>query len=426
MQQVSSSLLEHICNCGDSGTDQPLHDMSVCVQTGRGLTDSDPAWFCSPRPVVKRMRTEPKCEKATTQNRQSPTCIVIDIDEPSKVVSTPNSKPANNTIELVLMELSRVERTRRGNSVMARAIMCAKIQDVYSDLVRDRIFMCSDIRNHPHQQRFLKSSGEDPMGVLAAAQAIIRHAYRGELAENELIPSGHWGLSKHCRHFMAAALFLAYKAKTEDTWGRDDSIPRRVLSKFVTHSEYDDTVPSSRFATFLTHAEMQLLKQLPIHILMECNVHSVVEAHLGVLVERGVMGYSCAFATLSCLGITLNEISTMQTHDSLSQFHGQHHMKVVANGMLCASIACVRQCKFVDKHHLPSDDALRFNADALGVAECTLNALIKHRVVLKHIPPAEFFVRELVTSYALACAHSSVSTAKKLAQTLGANTEVPI
>ena len=264
------------------------------------------------------------------------------------------------------------------------------------------------------------------MGVLAAAQAIIRHAYRGELAENELVSGGHWGLSRHSRHFMAAALFVAFKAKTEDTWNRDESIPKHVLSKFVTHQEYDDKAPSAKFATFLTHAEMQLLKQLPIHILMEFNVHSVVEAHLGVLVERGVMGYSCVFAILSCLGIMLNEISTVHTHDYLSGFHGQHPMRVVANGLLCASMACVVQCKHVDKHHLPRDDALRFDADALGVAECTLNALVRHKVFLKHVPPGELLVRELVKSSVLARAHSSVSVAKRLADTLGENAEVPI
>lgn len=334
--------------------------------------------LCFIQPPYPLSRKSMEVKLKSKRPRILPKTSITVIEEPlSTQTCTTQEK---NTILPILMPLPAMRLSTVGSSseaIMARSLMCEHIIRAYSRLVDNGTFCQTNICPDCNSTSFLAHPIEDPLGVLAAATSVIRHAYKGDSAAKELQSGSHFNLSKDARHFMAAALFISYKAKTEDTWRASANIPKLVLTPFITAGDYCDKVSNARLAKYLTEAEVLLLCELPIHTLIEFNAHSVVEVHLWELVARGVIGKTCAFAALSACGIMLNQIVSLSKKDLLSELQSAYPMHVVANGLLRASLGCVATSNEVDKADLPTPDTLSFSKSALFIAESLLNSLCK-------------------------------------------------
>jgi len=185
-------------------------------------------------------------------------------------------------------------------AITARRLMAIHLQRVVVDFCDQKsFFKLSDVEMPKAQTFLFLSQAEDPMGVASAAIAILRAFYSGNTAVRVLDRGKHMGLKLECRQYMAAALFLAYKAKSEDLWA-GGYMSRAVMCAFVTRQEFPDDEACEALAPILCASEMELIMSLPIARLLEHDLYGEIEERLIELKKQKVVDDLSSMAVLSC------------------------------------------------------------------------------------------------------------------------------
>lgn len=263
-----------------------------------------------------------------------------------------------------------------------RAQMAKRVKAVYCDFVREGSFMFTDV----HDKRgFLTTPHEDPMGVIAAAISITRAIYTSDTAADVFRPGMYTSLEHDARCNMAAALFIAYKCKSEDSW-QGGCMPKAMMSRFVTEIEYPDHYAQSKMPRLLAQAEVNLLSRLPILSLVDCNIHSTVEMQLTQMIKDKLLTATASAAVLSCFGY-YHELVTCHTETELVEESCATY-SIDATGMAFIAIgaASILSCTCFDHEDIPSTN-FKFTDAAGAIASRILSAAVRKDIDRSDIPP---------------------------------------
>lgn len=261
------------------------------------------------------------------------------------------------------------------DAIMVRSLMARHVRTIYREFCSQGSFMYTDI----YESRGLLSTPmEDPMGVCVAAVSILRAFYTDERARDIFRPGMFMNLHPQARHYMAAALYLAYKAKSEDSW-QGGTMTRAVLSRFVTELEYPDAFSRRRMAEIVVEAELNLLNELPILSLLDANIHSVIEYQLGLLMKEPepVVTPTAAIAILSAFGIHYATVSADTETELVEEMCEKHSIGEVAMAFVAVGAALMQGCPSVfDKGDIPGSN-LHFSCTSLQIAKRIIAATVR-------------------------------------------------
>lgn len=281
--------------------------------------------------------------------------------------------------------------------IRARSLITKHIRQVYMDFVCEGHFMFTDVFDR--NCGLLTTPAEDPMGVVAAATAIMRYHYADAYAKNILRPGMYMELSSDVRHYMAAALFLAYKAKSEDTWS-GGMMTRAVLARFVTDLEYPNDESRMRMARFVMQAEVNLLKCLPILSLVDGNIHGVVERQLSHLMQTNLLTPTACMAVLSCMGYYYHHVTAVNDTEAVEELCTTHGMNEVASAFVqigALSIPCATTFKAED---VP-DHRLCFSAASTQCALRIVQAVVHTDFDRTHLPSSSVHLQAMTCRLAV-------------------------
>ena len=225
------------------------------------------------------------------------------------------------------------------DAITARALFSRQLLVVYTALVKRGLFSFTDINSG-----VVKTTGEDSMGVVTAACSIIRFYYSGDRAALAYDPHSHMGLSIESRHLLAAALFLAYKMKSEDTW-RNGQMAYHVLSMFVTALEYPTEDAKRRMPEVVMRTEAILLAQAPVHSLVDGNIASVVEHQLDHLLKKKILTEAVCISILSLLGHVHYRLTAVVDTELIETLCAEFGMHDVACSFVKLCIEITNSCK---------------------------------------------------------------------------------
>ena len=272
---------------------------------------------------------------------------------PSSVIDVESPSVKEQRTSCIILRPSAVFPTvaapsRSAGAIQVRAMMAEQIRKVYVSFVSEGHFQFTDMFE---QKGLMQCPTEDPMGVVAAAVAIVHYVYNGPEAEDAHAPGMHMHLTRDARHYMAAALFLAYKAKSEDSWHKGN-MPAVLLSRFVSELEYQlggygrvyQDLRATKMSRALTECEFHILDRLPTFSLLDFNFQCVFEHQIERLMTpsmsaggTAVLSSKAGIAIMSCFGFYYQELLTDRKSESVE-------LHVQERGLQETSAACVAFC----------------------------------------------------------------------------------
>lgn len=311
----------------------------------------------------------PRGKRQSSPLTTSPTTVTA---QPSCKSSRSTNASPNSSLTFTQIDM---EPATDPDAIQARALMAKYIYRVYVDFVAQGHFMYTDV---PDQRGLLTSPIEDAMGVMAAAIAMVRAIYHGNTAAEKLKPGMHMSLDKETRHYMAAALFIAYKAKSEDSW-KGGSMTRALLSRFVTELEYPDAYSRMQMARIIVQAEANILLLLPTLSLVDGNIHSMVEHRLAEMMNmadskgKQMMPTTAAVAVLSLFGYYYNLVTVHTDTELIERISTTYSMMDAAMGFVAVGAASVAIAPTFEDCDRPSKE-LKFSRNSVNAAVCIVSA----------------------------------------------------
>jgi len=203
-------------------------------------------------------------------------------------------------------------RSRQARTLRVQAAQL--MHTAFCTLVRQGTFMWTDIDEGQASGRIsvgrmiMCSPEQDPMGVLAAALHIMRYALTDAYLELN-------ALSRSVRYRLAAILMVAYKLKSDGWWSPRALLSMGLIECFLCPTDVGpwevDREERERHEQLL-HAEEAALvaSALPLHALVEDNVHSAAELALARLITGGQI--HAPHATLALSTVHFYLASAMQ------------------------------------------------------------------------------------------------------------------
>jgi len=232
------------------------------------------------------------------------------------------------------------------DAIEARLIMAREIRSVYINLVVSQTFISTDVFDN---EGMLENPLEDPMGVVATAVTTMRLVYPGDKAASALKPGSYMTLETECRCYMAAALFIAYKAKSEDCWV-GGSMAEFVLSKFLSKKDFNGNgVDCFKKAEILTNYEVKLLKQYPMFSLIDSNVYSMVECLLWKFMHASSLTRTTVLTILSVFNFYYTLcVTSKSSSEIIETFYSTYGISPIPMGFIIIGALSVDIC---DNHN---------------------------------------------------------------------------
>ena len=356
------------------------------------------------------------CSAMGTSTASSPTTVTID---PATDISDDPSIP-RGTAATVVPELTSCLISKPASdidSISARALIAKHIRRVYRDFVCEGCFMFTDVFDR--SCGLLTTPMEDPMGVVAAAITIMRYYYTDKEAKSALRPGMHMGLCPEVRHYMAAALFMAYKAKSEDSWN-GGTMTRAVLSRFVSKDEYPNERARSRMAGLVFQAEGNLLIALPILSMVDSNIHGVLEHQLAYLMkpnpetsETPLLTPTACMAILSLFGCFYQLLTESTDTELVEELCAEFGMRDVALAFVqlgAYAIQCALSFERVDR----PDSRLQFGCTTSLCAMRIIAAAVRKDFDRSYMPFSSIHLNAMTCRASILSIQAKVQLAARM------------
>ena len=260
-------------------------------------------------------------------------------------------------------------------AVKARRIMCIKIYMVYIELCSLSSF-CSRNVFETGASEFVFNPIIDSMGVCSSACEILRTIYAGDEAEIAFDELQYLHLTLECRVNMAAALFLSYKLKTEDSWSDRSGIAKFVLSKFVSASEFSSQRSFANMSSLMTNTELNLINYLNIHTISEFNVFHLVEYKMEYLLGEKLVTPLASAMAMSVASFYIYFYRCVTHTEMLELLAKSLGMDTVVLALVVISIASLASSFTVDVHNLPKAHRIGFDENSMRTAKTILEARV--------------------------------------------------
>lgn len=293
------------------------------------------------------------------------------------------------------------------DAIKARSLMAQNLYRIYAEFVQAGNFMFTDIFD---KSGLLTSPMEDPMGVVTAAVSIMRAFYPEDQARDVLEHGQFMSLDIETRHYMAGALFLAYKAKSEDSW-KNGMMTRAVLSRFVTEIEYPTKDSHLKMAPLVVQAEKNILMELPTLSIVDANLHSVIEVQLAYLNQgpKPILSSTASLAVLSCYGRYFHLLTAITDTELLEELCAEFGSADVGMAFVELGVASMHGAQTFEDTDLP-DNRLRFNCNSSICALRMLEVALKTGFD-KSYKMASPHIRQLISHHTLLAAQSCLKNA---------------
>lgn len=260
-------------------------------------------------------------------------------------------------------------------AVKARRIMCIKIYMVYIELCSLSSF-CSRNVFETGSSEFVFNPIIDSMGVCSSACEILRTIYAGDEAEIAFDELQYLHLTLECRVNMAAALFLSYKLKTEDSWSDRSGIAKFVLSKFVSASEFSSQRSFANMSSLMTNTELNLINYLNIHTISEFNIFHLVEYKMEYLLGEKLVTPLASAMAMSVASFYIYFYRCVTHTEMLELLAKSLGIETVVLALVVISIASLASSFTVDVHNLPKAHRIGFDENSMRTAKTILEARV--------------------------------------------------
>lgn len=344
----------------------------LATSSTHDLKNAELTHFYHPDNICSSPPFKRHCSPSTSVNSSPATVISVPppTPPPPSISATIIHIPINRIVNKPAMDFA---------AIAARNAMAKYMRRVYIDFVLAGTFMDSDVDDS--KKGLLMSPEEDPMGVVAAAISIMRSLYSGDSAKDVHCKEKFMQLELCARHYMAAALYIAYKAKSEDTW-KGGIMSRAIFSRFVTREEYPTAFSRVGITATLVRAEYSLLNALPVFSLIDGNIQSAVESQLDVMMQTSETGEAplvtetASFAVLACFGYYYHVVTCVTDTELVEELCAEHGIGVVAMAFVEIGLASMIASQHFKPHELP-DARLVFNRLTSMCALRIISAAVK-------------------------------------------------
>ena len=245
-------------------------------------------------------------------------------------------------------------------AIHVRKTIAIKIYSVHAEMCGSsaftsrNIFVCG-------AAPFLVHPCCDSMGVASTACEIIRMLYSGNGAHVAFSEGDYLNLSIDCRVKMAAALFLAYKIKSEDTWNAGSRVAQFILGRFVTTREFSTQTMLSKMAAVLTKAEFEILQTLQIHRLSEYNLAALFDYKLTHLLQQELITPLAASMCISVSSFYINFFRCVTQTEFLETMCEKFGIDSVALSLLVVATSTLMSSFIVDFPNIPKSSSFTFD-----------------------------------------------------------------
>lgn len=257
----------------------------------------------------------------------------------------------------------------------ARKLICSLLYRAFFDLCKNGTFGVRDIFEK-NTTEYVGHPYQDSTGVVFAANEIMRALVTDKNAYMAIDTMAFQSLSFQVRIQAAAALFLAYKTKMEESWSKGANIIPRVVCKFVTSMEYKSGNVEESVHKTISETELSIMQTLPTYSLMELNICTMVEYKIQQLVEEKILTPLAAIACMSVASFSFYIARCVVETPFLEQiemFCNQYGKNCTADALVLVGVACLVSSFTTDVKDIPCVERLGFHRNNVVVAKKLLS-----------------------------------------------------